>query len=107
MDQRLTQGRLSAWIAKLAHTLWNDRHPVVMVSVFAVSHVCICIVSESRVLPHSLASLGNCQKSIQKSMVSLGLGWFGDCRTWEGFVNMVFAHIRSEVEERPFLYFLF
>jgi uncharacterized membrane protein len=95
MDQRLTQGRLSAWIMKLAHTLWNDRHPVVMVSVFVVFHVCTCMVSESRVLPHSLVSLVYCQKST----VSLGLDWFGDCRTREGFVDMIFAHICSEVEE--------
>lgn len=31
IDQSLTQGRLSAWMAKAAHTLWNDRHPLVMV----------------------------------------------------------------------------
>jgi hypothetical protein len=56
MDQRLTQGRLSAWIAKLAHTLWNDRHPVVMVSVSVASHVCIWMVSDSTVLPQGSQS---------------------------------------------------
>ena len=30
-DERLTNGRLSASVGRLAHTLWNDRHPVVMV----------------------------------------------------------------------------
>ncbi|RAL62555.1 hypothetical protein DID88_004405 [Monilinia fructigena] len=30
-DRRLTNGRLSASVGKLAHTLWNDRHPVVMI----------------------------------------------------------------------------
>jgi hypothetical protein len=44
-DQRLTNGRLSASILRLAHTLWNDRHPVVMVrkhmSHFAVPFVVI------------------------------------------------------------------
>ncbi|KAB8293885.1 hypothetical protein EYC80_009362 [Monilinia laxa] len=29
-DKKLTNGRLSASVGKLAHTLWNDRHPVVM-----------------------------------------------------------------------------
>lgn len=32
IDQRLTQGRLTAWAAKQAHILWNDRHPIVMAS---------------------------------------------------------------------------
>jgi hypothetical protein len=77
MDQRLTQGRLSAWVTKLAHTLWNDRHPVVMVSVSVVSHVCMWMVSESRVLPLSLVSLVYCQMST----VSLGLDRFGNYRT--------------------------
>jgi hypothetical protein len=31
-------------------------------------------------------------------MVSPGLDWFGDYKTWEDFVDMIFAHIRSEVE---------
>jgi palmitoyltransferase len=31
IDQKLTDGRLSAWVGRLAHTLWNDRHPLVMV----------------------------------------------------------------------------
>jgi palmitoyltransferase len=51
VDQKVTQGRLSAWIMKVAHTLWNDRHPVIMVRVSAVSHVRICDFVESRVLP--------------------------------------------------------
>ena len=31
IDRKLTDGRLSAWVGRLAHTLWNDRHPLVMV----------------------------------------------------------------------------
>lgn len=31
LDQRISRGRLSAWTLKTAHTLWNDRHPIVMV----------------------------------------------------------------------------
>lgn len=34
IDQKLTNGRLSSWISKLAHTLWNDRHPLVMVRIY-------------------------------------------------------------------------
>ena len=34
LDQVVTSGRLSAWIGKLAHTLWNDRHPLVMVRTY-------------------------------------------------------------------------
>ncbi|KAK6597534.1 DHHC zinc finger domain-containing protein [Botrytis cinerea] len=30
-DERLTNGRLSTSVGRLAHTLWNDRHPVVMI----------------------------------------------------------------------------
>ena len=31
IDIKVTSGRFSAWVARLAHILWNDRHPIVMV----------------------------------------------------------------------------
>ena len=33
IDQKLTNGRLSTWLGRLAHKLWNDRHPLVMVRI--------------------------------------------------------------------------
>jgi hypothetical protein len=45
IDQRLTNGRLSVWIEKLAHTLWNDRQPLVMVSLeHTTFHPCLVLV---------------------------------------------------------------
>ncbi|CAD6502457.1 BgTH12-05049 [Blumeria graminis f. sp. triticale] len=31
LDIKLTRGRLSPWVIKQAHHLWNDRHPVVLI----------------------------------------------------------------------------
>lgn len=33
VDQRVTNGQVSAWVGRTAHHLWNDRHPVIMVRV--------------------------------------------------------------------------
>jgi hypothetical protein len=35
IDRRLTNGRLSTSIFRTAHTLWNDRHPTIMVRKYA------------------------------------------------------------------------
>jgi len=41
---RLSNGRISASLGRLAHTLWNDRHPVIMVgSCFPFSNVGILV----------------------------------------------------------------
>ncbi|TAQ85460.1 hypothetical protein B7494_g6204 [Chlorociboria aeruginascens] len=45
VDQRLTQGRFSSMVARIAHTLWNDRHPVVM-----IFFILILLISEGVIL---------------------------------------------------------
>jgi hypothetical protein len=76
MDQRLTRGRLSAWTAELAHTLWNDRHPVVMVSESVASHISIWMVSDSIVLAQGSQSRqsGILPKSLWYHRALTGLG---------------------------------
>ncbi|KAE8445128.1 hypothetical protein EG329_013730 [Mollisiaceae sp. DMI_Dod_QoI] len=66
VDQRLTQGRLSAWMTKVAHTLWNDRHPVVMIFfIFLLS------VSEVLFLPPAWFLM-----SASEIVISIGLVLF-------------------------------
>jgi len=44
VDQRITNGRFSAWIGRLAYTLWNDKHPVVLVSLDSTFNVLSTLV---------------------------------------------------------------
>lgn len=65
-DQRLTDGRLSASIARLAHTLWNDRHPIVM-----IFFILLLFVSECLFLPQAWSLLSTSRKITSITLLSL------------------------------------
>ncbi|KAG0645995.1 Palmitoyltransferase SWF1 [Hyphodiscus hymeniophilus] len=66
IDQKLTDGRLSAWIGRLASTLWNDRHPLVMIFFFL-----LLFVSEYMFLPSAWSFLTTSRKIISGILVIL------------------------------------
>ncbi|CZT43296.1 probable SWF1 Spore Wall Formation [Rhynchosporium secalis] len=65
-DQRLTQGRLSAWVTRQAHILWNDRHPVVM-----IFFILLLSVSEVLFLPPAWNLLNTFRKFTAVTLLSL------------------------------------
>ncbi|KAF5871549.1 putative palmitoyltransferase swf1 protein [Botrytis fragariae] len=65
-DERLTSGRLSASVGRLAHTLWNDRHPVVM-----IFFILLLFVSEIMFLPSAWSFMSTSRKI--KAIVALAL----------------------------------
>jgi len=66
LDQRLTSGRLSLSVSKLAHTLWNDRHPVVM-----IFFILLLSVSEYLFLPQAWSLLTTYRKVVGIIVASL------------------------------------
>ncbi|KAH7346284.1 DHHC palmitoyltransferase-domain-containing protein [Rhexocercosporidium sp. MPI-PUGE-AT-0058] len=65
-DQRLTQGRLSSWVTRQAHILWNDRHPVVM-----IFFILLLSVSEVLFLPPAWKILSTSRKITSVILLSL------------------------------------
>ncbi|KAI9048809.1 hypothetical protein LZ554_007640 [Drepanopeziza brunnea f. sp. 'monogermtubi'] len=65
-DQRLTQGRLSAWVMRQAHILWNDRHPIVM-----IFFILLLLVSEIMFLPPAWHMLSGSRKITGLILLSL------------------------------------
>ncbi|KAH8601403.1 DHHC palmitoyltransferase-domain-containing protein [Bisporella sp. PMI_857] len=57
VDQRLTNGRLSSSVSRLAHTLWNDRHPIVM-----IFFILLLSVSEVLIVPQAWPLLNRTRK---------------------------------------------
>ncbi|KAJ5040886.1 uncharacterized protein L3040_005445 [Drepanopeziza brunnea f. sp. 'multigermtubi'] len=65
-DQRVTQGRLSAWVMRQAHILWNDRHPIVM-----IFFILLLLVSEIMFLPPAWHMLSGSRKITGLILLSL------------------------------------
>lgn len=59
VDQWLTNGRLSASVVRIAYTLWNDRHPTVM-----IFFILLLLISEALYLPPAWPLLSTGQKFI-------------------------------------------
>ncbi|CAG8960850.1 hypothetical protein HYFRA_00002387 [Hymenoscyphus fraxineus] len=66
VDQLLTGGRISLWTSKVAHHLWNDRHPLVMIFFILLLSVC-----EILFLPPAWKLLSNTRKIIGAILVIL------------------------------------
>jgi hypothetical protein len=66
IDQRLTNGRLSSSVTKLAHILWNDRHPIVM-----IFFILLLSVSEYLFLPQAWSLLTTSRKITAIIVLSL------------------------------------
>ncbi|KAL3421620.1 DHHC zinc finger protein [Phlyctema vagabunda] len=64
LDQRLSNGRLSSSVGRLAHTLWNDRHPVVL-----IFFLLLLSVSEVMFLPPAWSLVTTRQKLITTLIV--------------------------------------
>ncbi|CAL3969471.1 unnamed protein product [Diplocarpon coronariae] len=65
-DQQMTHGRLSAWVMRQAHILWNDRHPIVM-----IFFILLLSVSEILFLPPAWHMLSSSRKFSTMILVSL------------------------------------
>jgi hypothetical protein len=66
IDQKITNGRLSAWIGGLAHHLWNDKHPLVMIFFFLLLSVSECLF-----LPSAWYIMSHTQKTISTIFIIL------------------------------------
>ncbi|KAH8684234.1 DHHC palmitoyltransferase-domain-containing protein [Tricladium varicosporioides] len=58
LDQRFTNGRISSSTMRLAHTLWNDRHPVVM-----IFFILLLGVSEILIVPPAWPMISQSRKA--------------------------------------------
>ncbi|KAM3069651.1 palmitoyltransferase swf1 [Clarireedia jacksonii] len=57
LDKRLTNGHFSAYVGRLAHTLWHDRHPVVM-----IFFILLLAVSEIMFIPPAWPTMSTSRK---------------------------------------------
>ncbi|KAG9240120.1 DHHC palmitoyltransferase-domain-containing protein [Calycina marina] len=66
VDARLTNGRTSALVVRLANHLWNDRHPIVM-----IFFILLLSVSEIMIVPQAWPELSTSYKAISTVLIIL------------------------------------
>jgi len=101
LDRRLSGGRLSAWTLRTAHTLWNDRHPIVM-----IFFILLLSVSEILFLPPAWPLLSTTRRLTSIILLTLPyLFLYLSASTDPGYINP--TNLSQNLTIYPYDYTLF